>query len=240
MALDSDIKTDKLEFIKKNYLSILEWIDEEKSGSLTDIDERRWIEYVADRYHYHKQKSGIGIAEHNFLPTVKTGDIIDQSPWRPIIDYKVALDNLRSAFNVGSIFRLADATGFGSVITGGKTPGKESQQVINTSMGSTDWIPEEKLDDLPSLLLTDKKNNYRVIGVETVENSESYLEYPWPGKGIVVMGNEEYGLSQEVLKVCDDFIHLPMFGRKNSINVANAFAVIAFQIVIKLTRTGNT
>jgi len=144
---------------------------------------------------------------------------------------------MRSAFNVGSIVRVVDAVGFESVMLSSATPGKEIGQVRKTAMGCTEWIPQTKHKDLGKALIRAKEEAYSVIGIETVEDSFSYAEYPWPGKGIVVLGNEEYGITEDVMQACDDFVHLPMSGNKNSVNVANAFAVIAFHIS-NITTTG--
>ncbi len=111
------------------------------------------------------------MAEHNFLPKVETGDKGNVSHWVPNINYCVALDNLRSAFNVGSIFRQVDAVGFESVLIGGKTPGKENLQVQKTSMGCTEWIPQVKLSDLSHGILKYQEQGYQLIGVETIKDS---------------------------------------------------------------------
>jgi 23S rRNA (guanosine2251-2'-O)-methyltransferase len=140
------------------------------------------------------------------------------------------MDSIRSAFNVGSIIRIVDAVGFESILLSGNTPGKENGQVRKTAMGCAEWIPQKRYKNLAYALKRAKKGNYTIIGIETIPNSLSYVEYPWPEKGIVVLGNEEYGISEDVMKACDDFVHLPMSGIKNSVNVANAFAVIAFHI----------
>jgi tRNA G18 (ribose-2'-O)-methylase SpoU len=112
----------------------------------------------------------------------------------------------------------------------GNTPGKENGQVRKTAMGSAEWIPQRKYKSLVYALKRAKKAGYAVIGIETIPDSLSYAEYLWPEKGIVVLGNEEYGITEDVMKACDDFVHLPMSGYKNSVNVANAFAVIAFHL----------
>ena len=195
-----------------------------------------WIEFLSDRFHAHQQKRGKNLQEWDFLPQVFTGDIKTQDPWRPTLSYKIACDNLRSAFNVGSIFRLVDAAGFQTVITGGATPGKEHRHVKKASMGSVTWIPQESAVNLPTELQLQKEAGYSVIGLETIPRSKSYLEFNWPEMGIIVLGNEEYGLSSNVMSVCDKFVHLPMLGRKNSINVANAIAVVAFHISSILTK----
>ncbi|MBU3913911.1 hypothetical protein KKA14_00065 [bacterium] len=228
--LNDTISGVSLEQAFKNYTQVLSWMDEETTFPEKICDRQQWIEFISDQYHIHRKKSGIGISEHDLLPHVIKGDRNVNTPWIPIFQHKVALDNLRSAFNVGSIFRLIDAVGFESVIIGGKTPGKENNQVRKAAMGATKWIPEEKSENLTASLNRYKTDDYVITGIETVAGSESYLEFPWPKKSIVVLGNEEYGLSRDVIKTCDQFVHLPMIGKKNSVNVANAFAVIAFHI----------
>jgi 23S rRNA (guanosine2251-2'-O)-methyltransferase len=170
------------------------------------------------------------IAEANFLPKIVTGDRPPDGPWIPCLRYRVAIDHMRSAFNVGSIIRVVDAVGFESIMLSSWTPGKENGQVRKTAMGCTEWIPQARHQDLGEALIRAKDEGYSVIGIETVSDSFGYAEYPWPDKGVIVLGNEEYGLTEDVLKACDDFVHLPMSGFKNSVNVANAFAVVAFHI----------
>ncbi len=228
--LDNSISDISLELFCKHYKQALSWFDESITPPEKASDRQQWIEFISDRYHFHRKKSGIGISEHDLLPRIIKGDRDIDTPWEPSIQYKVALDNLRSAFNVGSIFRLIDAVGFESVVMGGNTPGKGHNQVHKAAMGATEWIPEEKSKNLAETLNQYKADDYLITGIETVADSESYLEFPWPKKSIVVLGNEEYGLSRDVIKTCDQFVHLPMIGKKNSINVANAFAVIAFHI----------
>lgn len=213
-----------------NYLTVQSWLKEPAGTFKKPTSYGKWLEFVSDRFHDHQQKSGKGLAEANFLPKVARGDREIEGPWSPAIPYRVAIDHMRSAFNVGSVLRVVDAVGFESVLLSDRTPGSENVQVIKTAMGCTRWIPQRKYKHLHRALSRAKKDGYSVIGVETIPDSCTYSEYPWPCKGIVVVGNEEFGISEDVLKVCDDFVHLPMSGLKNSVNVANAFAVIAFHI----------
>jgi 23S rRNA (guanosine2251-2'-O)-methyltransferase len=213
-----------------NYLTVQSWLKEPPGAIKKPTSHGKWLEFVSDRFHEHQKKSGKGLAEANFLPKVSRGDREIEGPWSAAIPYRVALDRTRSAFNVGSVLRVVDAVGFESVLLSDRTPGPENVQVIKTAMGCTRWIPQRKYKHLPNALSRVKKDGYSIIGVETMPDSHTYSEYPWPSKGIVVLGNEEFGISEDVLKVCDDFVHLPMWGLKNSVNVANAFAVIAFHI----------
>ena len=84
--------------------------------------------------------------------------------------------------------------------------------------------------DLAGCLLKKKEAGFRIIGIETIGNARAFHEFPWQENTILVFGNEEYGISSHVLAVCDDFVHIPMFGKKNSINIAAAAAVICFQV----------
>jgi len=219
-----------LERFFSKYLSIKSWLNEPTASIRKPRSYRNWLEFVSEHFHEHRKKSGKGLAEANFLPRVLTGDREPEGPWNPSIPYHVAIDHLRSAFNVGSIIRVVDAVGFESVMLSSGTPGRETLQVRKTAMGCAGWIPQTRHKDLAEALIRAKEEDYSIIGIETVPNTCSYAEYPWPEKGIVVVGNEEYGITEDVLKACDDFVHLPMSGIKNSVNVANAFAVIAFHL----------
>lgn len=225
---NNQISDASLNLFLQNYIQIQKWLGFSNLPLTKPKDKREWLELISNTFHTHQKLTGLGLSESNLLPKIITGD--SDKPWKPKLLYKVALDNLRSAFNVGSIFRLIDAVGFESVVMSEKTPGKENLQVKKTAMSSSEWVPEEKGLDLANTLEKQKLNGYHIIGVETVKGSTSYLDFPWPKKGIVVVGNEEYGLSNNVLKTCQNYVHLPMSGKKNSINVANAFAVVAFHI----------
>jgi 23S rRNA (guanosine2251-2'-O)-methyltransferase len=225
-----------LDRLFENYLAVKSWLKEPASFIKKPDSDRKWLEFVSDRFHEHQKKSGKGLAEANLLPKVSRGDRERKGPWKARMPYRVALDGIRSAFNVGSIIRVVDAVGFESILLSGNTPGKENLQVRKTAMGCAQWIPQQKYQKLASALKRAKKADYAVIGIETIPASFTYETYSWPEKGIVVVGNEEIGISEDVMKVCDGFVHLPMSGIKNSINVANAFSVVAFHIsMIRIT-----
>lgn len=228
--LEQPFNGKKLDSLFENYLAIKSWLKEPADSIKKPDTGRKWLEFISERFHEHQKKSGKGLAEANLLPKVSRGDRERKGPWKPRTSYRVAVDGVRSAFNVGSIIRVVDAVGFESVLLSGNTPGKEHLQVRKTAMGCAEWIPQRKVQKLAYALKRAKEAGYAVIGIETIPTSFAYDRYSWPEKGIVVLGNEETGISEDVMKVCDDFVHLPMSGIKNSINVANAFSVIAFHI----------
>lgn len=228
--LSGKATTISLKLVFQNLKQLHGWLELPLSVQLEPEGRKGWLAFLSDMFHFHQQLTGLGLAESDLLPHVLTGDTAPEGVWTGKLPYIVALDNLRSAFNVGSIFRLVDAAGFESVLMNGVTPGAENRQVEKTAMGATGWIPGKKPADFVSELKGIKSKGYHIIGVETVSGSSGYLEYPWPRRGVVVIGNEEYGISDSVMAICNDFVHIPMSGNKNSINVANAFAVVAFHI----------
>ena len=236
--LDNRCSDKSLDLFFTSYLKIRSFLRAPAGPAPKPSSRKKWLEFVSQSFHEHRRLSGKGLSEANFLPRISRGDRAGVGPWKPSINYRVALDNIRSAFNVGSVVRVVDAVGFESVLLSGKTPGKENLQVAKTSMGCTGWIPQKKHARLNTALKRAKEEEYSVIGIETIPESSVYTEFPWPEKGVVVLGNEEYGITEEVLEVCDDFVHLPMRGYKNSVNIANAFAVVAFHIAaIKRSRS---
>jgi len=229
--LNEQVDLNTLPDLLKQYQLVASWMGIQYSGDNFDLNNKKsWLERISDLVHTHQQKTNIGRHENDFLPNVKVGDITPTADWSPKCNYGVALDNIRSAFNVGSIFRTTDGAGLAFLILGGYTPGKENLQVRKTSMKTTDWVPGIQAANLKDCLIRYRQNGYPIIGIETAEKAKPYHLYQWPEKAIIVFGNEEYGISNEVLLLCDEFVDIPMFGFKNSINIANAYAIIAFNI----------
>lgn len=195
---------------------------------------RLWIEAVSDAIQYHRTCIGTAIRDHDLAVDILKDDLpLDAEPLN--LDCHIALDGLRSLFNIGSIFRICDAAGFDSVILG-NTPGKEDSRIAKTAMGAEKWVLQEKTTDLYDTLMKKKKQGYRIVGVETAENAVLYDETEWSPKTILLFGNEEYGISSHILPVCDAFVTIPMFGRKNSINVANAAGIVCFHATRSLLK----
>jgi len=195
---------------------------------------RGQMEYISDAIQFHRKASGTPLRDDTLLGKISLPDRTIPGEPLPDIQYQVALDGLRSLFNVGAIFRTCDAAGVRSVILG-NTLGKEDPRVLKTAMGAQEWITQEKTSDLAQTLMEKKKQGFRIIGLETIPGSIPCREYAWPSKAVFVFGNEEYGISSHVLAALDDIVHIPMFGIKNSLNVASAVAVVLFQAVLSLT-----
>ena len=228
------VNPDTLDLFTRQYNEILNWTGMKEFIRPESNTTRLWIESISDRIHFHRLATSIIVRDPDLLEKVQTNDV-PLSPRQPLFHCHLALDGLRSLFNVGSIFRTCEAAGFKSIILG-STPGKEHPGVKKTAMGAHKWVEQEKTNDLAGTLIEKKEKGFQIIGVETIQGACPFYDMPWKDKTILVFGNEEYGISSHVRKTCDSFVHIPMYGRKNSLNVANAVAVICFQVAGSLHR----
>jgi tRNA(Leu) C34 or U34 (ribose-2'-O)-methylase TrmL len=191
------------------------WIDWMRLGSLKSPS----LSSAADRYHWHLKKADIVLKEHNLLPPIRRGDREAKLPFGTCAIY---LDNLRSAYNVGSILRTTEALRLGSVCYAKTTPDPTNPKVAKTSMGSSDIVPvsEMEIEQLPR----------PIIVLDTATEAVSVNDFIFPGSFTLVLGNEEAGVSDTILQIADYFVDIPLFGKKNSINVACAFGICAQEI----------
>lgn len=173
---------------------------------------------LSDRYHQHLQQAKVYLSEHSLLPTIRQGDL--SHPLLPSLNITVYLDHIRSAHNVGSIIRTVEAFNLGSISFSADTPSANHPQVEKTSMGSAEFIDCQRCESLESLPRP-------LIALETSNEAIPLQDYLFPEACCLVIGNEEYGVSDEVLSQADAIVEIPLMGRKNSLNVANAFAIAA-------------
>jgi len=142
----------------------------------------------------------------------------------------VVLDNLRSAFNVGSIFRTADCALVEKIITCGITAHPPNKKLEKTALGTLPFVPWEHRDTAAEAITEIKSACVRVVAMETTNRSRTLWEYRFPFPVCLVLGNEALGVSGPGLEAADDLVEIPMFGFKNSINVAAAFAIVLYEI----------
>ncbi|GAB5412228.1 MAG: 23S rRNA (guanosine(2251)-2'-O)-methyltransferase RlmB [Chlamydiales bacterium] len=173
-------------------------------------------EELANRHAFHAEKAQINLNEHNLL--IRQGDRPSNTPYLPIGIY---LDDLRSAHNVGSILRTTEAFRLGTIFFSEKTPYIDNKKVQDAAMDTATQVPTSRnLKKMPQPL----------IALETVEGAPSLFDYSFPENFTLVLGNEEFGVSQKILKQCSAAVQIPLVGSKNSLNVANSFAIAAAQI----------
>lgn len=140
----------------------------------------------------------------------------DQKSIQKQFPVHILLENIRSSFNVGSFFRLADGLGVRHIYLCGYTP-----HPAKTAMGAETSVPYTMETQTKHQIEKLKKENIRVVGLETTSISEVFTEpYSLEQPHCFVFGNERFGLNQETLRQCDEIRQIPMFGTKNSMNVA--------------------
>ena len=151
------------------------------------------------------------------------------------------LDNLRSAWNVGSLFRTADAAGCEAVLTVGIAPhpgGNGADKVAKTALGAHDAVPHHHFATLNAALqhVRTVHPSYEVVALETTQRSVPYTAHDFakaPGT-ILVVGNEVTGVSADLLDqdgAVDVLVEIPMYGIKNSLNVAACAPIVLYEII---------
>lgn len=159
---------------------------------------------------------------------------------RQVFPLVLVLDNLRSAFNVGSIFRTADACGCQAVFTTGITPhpnGSGSDKVQKSALGAEAVIESRHFGTTQQAIdcLRKEYPNLVILGMETTEKSQvytqlDYVQYREAGVALV-LGNEVTGVDTEIMSQLDAIVEIPTFGAKNSLNVAACAPVVLFEIL---------
>lgn len=139
------------------------------------------------------------------------------------------LENLRSAFNVGSILRLADGLGVTTVYTTGYTAGSESEAVQKTALGADRHLQILSFENSVDAIAQLKNQGYRIVGLETAKTATPLFSAQLQEKTAWIVGNERFGIEPATLKLCDELVILPLRGFKNSLNVATALTAAAFE-----------
>ncbi|NOY06008.1 MAG: RNA methyltransferase [Chlorobi bacterium] len=144
----------------------------------------------------------------------------------------VVLDNVRSAYNVGSIFRTCDGAGVAGLYLCGYTPHPPHKEIAKTALTAVDSVPWEFHPSIEKLLRELKARNVTIAPVEIARPSKPYTEldrrdYPVA----LVFGNEIVGVSPEVLELADFALEIPMYGIKQSLNVAVAAGIAVFEAI---------
>lgn len=141
----------------------------------------------------------------------------------------VIADNLRSAFNVGSIFRTSECIGAEHVYLCGYTAGPERSKTKKSAMGTEQlisWSWHMKAEEAIKNL---QRKGIPCIALETAHPSTSIFEFDFPKSCGLVLGNERYGLDSDLLSICDYTVHIPVYGKKNSLNVGVSLAIAAYE-----------
>ena len=147
------------------------------------------------------------------------------------------VDNVRSAHNVGSFFRTCEGAGVSKIILVGYTPtpidrfGRVQQEIEKTSVGASTmlaWEQKESEADILGCVQELVSAGYSIVSLEQTKDSISLYDFKVPEKVAYVVGNEIDGVSKILLEVSNTVVHIPMLGKKESLNVGVATGVLHF------------
>ncbi|NTU58323.1 MAG: RNA methyltransferase [Chlorobiaceae bacterium] len=142
------------------------------------------------------------------------------------------LHNIRSMWNVGAMFRTADAAGIEKIVITGYTATPPRKEIDKTALGAQETVAWQHIADPVQAISMLKAEGKRVFGLEIAENSRPYTalhsgDFPL----VLLVGNEVDGIGDELLALCDEVLEIPQFGIKHSLNVAVAAGIALFECV---------
>ncbi len=160
----------------------------------------------------------------------KTPEEFKRSEKTPVI---AVLENIRSAYNVGSVFRTSDAFLLESIYITGYTAKPPHKEIKKTALGAEDTMDWQYYPNAMEAIEQLRKLNYKVFAVEQVKNSISLeqIDFKKNDKIAVIFGNEVTGVEQDTILQCDGCIEIPQLGMKHSLNIATAAGVVLWEII---------
>jgi len=141
------------------------------------------------------------------------------------------LHNIRSRFNVGSIFRTSDAAGISKIYLTGITPAPPHPKIDKVALGATEFVPWEHNWRIDLVIKKLKQEGYEIAALEQSKKSIAYNKFKTKNKTAIILGAEVKGISKTILKKCDKIIEIPMHGQKESLNVSVACGVVVFRLI---------
>jgi tRNA G18 (ribose-2'-O)-methylase SpoU len=180
------------------------------------------LELIEERFHYHISQTSRPLRESDFLFSISSQDKEKAEEWLGAWTY---LDSLRSAHNVGSIIRTVEAYRLGPVrFSPSMLINPDHPQVKKTSMHAYHHVDIQRttsFEELPRPW----------IALETAPNAPQVKDFSFPFPCTIIVGNEERGISEHMLKQADFILQIPLRGIKNSLNVSCAFAILASNVL---------
>lgn len=141
-------------------------------------------------------------------------------------------DNVTNAANIGSLFRIADAFGIEKIIFCG-TYIPLGRKMTKTSRATEKTVIFETYELVSEIVSTLKKQDYTIISLEVTNNSLPIDTYQFSKKKpiVLIVGDENFGISEEILTLSDAIIHINMFGQNSSMNVVQATNIALYEII---------
>ncbi len=162
----------------------------------------------------------------------KSVEEVKQSDKTPIV---VVLENIRSAYNVGSVFRTADAFLVHSIYIIGYSARPPHKEIKKTALGAEDSVAWKHFNSTKEAIEELRNEGFKVFAIEQAEGSFKLqtLNFKPEEKIAIIFGNEVTGVDQSTIKFCDGCIEIPQLGMKHSLNIATAAGVVLWELVRK-------
>ena len=150
----------------------------------------------------------------------------------PRVQLAFLLQSLEDPLNVGSMFRIADACGALELVFTGPTPTPPHEEIDRTARGHERRVAWRRIVRIDEAAATLKAEGYHLVALETAQGAACYLEYDYPEKVCLVLGNETKGVYPQTLSLCDGAVYIPMYGKGPSMNVHVAGALVAYRALM--------
>ena len=167
------------------------------------------------------------LTHQQILKAKPTVDKVRKLKRTPLV---LVLDSLRSLYNIGSIFRSADATLVEKIYLCGITGCPPNKDIEKVALGAVEVVPFEYYKSVTDCLKKLKKLGYTIYALELTNNSVNYKQEKYRFPCALVLGNEVDGIDEKAMTLVDRAVDIPMKGRANSLNVATAMAVVSYEI----------
>jgi len=152
-------------------------------------------------------------------------------------EYPIILvcENLSSPANLGSLLRLSDAFGIERILFSNENINFKSSRLNRTARGTQNFVPFEDSVNIFEYIQNLKKSDFNIFGLEITQTSMALHDIPIVKnkKTVLIIGNERNGISETILKLCDAIVHINMYGKNSSMNVAQASAIALYAITQK-------
>ena len=182
------------------------------------------------------------MSKSNKTPTDKTGNTrvpyratVAASSWEGVrpLPVCVLLENVRSLYNVGAFFRTADAVAMEKLYLTGITGYPPQRMIAKTALGAEETVPWQHCPETELTIGELRLANYEIAAIETSAHSIDLFDWQPRFPVCVLFGHETDGLTPHVAALADTYIRIPMLGRKHSLNVASAGAVVLYELLRK-------
>ncbi|MSS70708.1 MAG: TrmH family RNA methyltransferase [Candidatus Latescibacteria bacterium] len=146
----------------------------------------------------------------------------------------VIVENVRSLFNVGAIFRTADGVKARKVFLTGFTGTPPRREIEKVALGADRAVPWTYCADTRSVICGLRREGVQILALERTDRSVDFQDYPYSFPVAVVVGHEVAGIADETVSACDASVHIPMCGIKRSLNVSVACGVLLYEVLRRL------